>query len=117
MINGEARKRTQIITESTVITDTDFSGWMAVNTGNANVIVDDVELQPTQGLNFLTAIPPTKKYLTPIRVQIPTPGGRVILSQLIFSDTTNPINRGDDNEDGGCERIKPKYSYFQKQRN
>ena len=81
----DIRKRVKVITENTTITDTDFGGWMCVNTGTGVVEVDKVPLQPTQGLDFTASVRPEDHWKSPIQIVV-NPGGQLILSQLICKD-------------------------------
>lgn len=79
------KKRIRVITTNTTITDTDFSDWMAVNTGTQPVVVDKIALQPTEGIPFM-GLKPYVKYDSPIQVIIPQAGGEVTLWQLIYKE-------------------------------
>ena len=81
----QARKRVKVITSNTTITDRDFCDWSAVNIGTAPVEVDKVELQPREGLPFMS-ISPEARWESPISINFPTPGGKVVLMQLIYKD-------------------------------
>lgn len=85
----DIRKRVKVITESTTITDNDFGGWMVVNTGTADIEVDKVTLQPSQGLDFTASVPPSAHWRTPIQIVITNPGGQAVLSQMICKEEKN----------------------------
>lgn len=80
------KQRIKTITQNTTINDTDFSGWMAVNTGLTPVYVNKIRLQAYDGLDF-TNIQPNVKWDSPIQIVIPETGGEVTLIQLIYKQT------------------------------
>ena len=80
------KTRVRVITENTTITDQDFSGWLAINTGSGNVQVNKVVLQPREKLDFLTAIPSDCRWDDEIQIVILAGGGEVTLTQLLFKN-------------------------------
>lgn len=82
----KVKTRVRTITQNTTITETDFGGWMCVNTGTAAVEVNKVPLQPSEGLDFTACVPPDTHWDSPIQIVIPTPGGQVTITQLIYKD-------------------------------
>ena len=75
--------RIRVIRENTTITDCDFSGWLAVNTGAVDVRVNKVTLRQYDRLDFLTCIPSDYKWDSSIQIVVPV-GGEVVLTQLLF---------------------------------
>ena len=80
---NKVKTRTRVIRENALIKDEDFSGWLVVNTGNTDIVVDNVVLRPYDRLNFLDCVPPNCKWDTPIFIK--AAGGEAILTQLLFS--------------------------------
>lgn len=87
----KGKKRVKVFDANATVTDTDFSGWLAVNTGTADVVVDKTTLQPGDGLDFL-AIHPDVKWDSPIQIVIPTPGGQVTLHQMIYKEIVKAVS-------------------------
>lgn len=72
-------------TTSESVDATKFGGWLAVNTGTAEVSVNGYPLQPGDGLDF-THLHPEVVWGSPIQLQITNPGGRVRLTMLRYSN-------------------------------
>ena len=70
-------------TVNTTITDLEFGGWMAVNTGTDDVMVNKILLEPGEGLDF-TQLPPDVVWDSPIQIVIVNAGGEVTLTQLQY---------------------------------
>lgn len=83
----KVKKRIKVITTNTVITDTDFSDWSAINTGTTAVQVDKVTLQPSEGIPYM-GLQPNVRYDSPIQIIIPD-GGEVVLYQLLYKEIIN----------------------------
>ena len=69
--------------QNTTVTDNDFSGWLAVNTGTGKVEIDKIPLDPQMGLDF-TALSPDVIWDSPIQIVILEEGGQVTLTQLMY---------------------------------
>ena len=82
----KVKTRVKVITTNTTINDTDFGGWMCVNTGTAAAEVNKVLLQPGEGLDFTACVPPDTHWDSPIQIAITNPGGQITLTQLIYKD-------------------------------
>lgn len=76
--------RKDVITTDTTLADEKYGGWLAVNTGDQDVVVDGYTLQPGDGLDF-TNIPPNVIWSTPISIQCPTAGGVVTLTRFLYT--------------------------------
>ena len=81
----KTKRRIKVFTANTTVNDTDFSGWMAVNTGTTPVEVERIRLQPDMGLNLLQAVPKDSTWDSPIQIVVPE-GGEVTLYQLIHKE-------------------------------
>lgn len=79
----KCKRRTKVFTQNASVTDHDFSGWLAVNTGTGKVEVDKITLEPQQGLDF-TTLSPDIIWDTPIQIVILEDGGQVTLTQLLY---------------------------------
>ena len=82
----KTKNRIKVFTQNATVNDTDFSGWMAVNTGTADVQVNKITLEPQQGLDFMQAVPADSTWDSPIQIVILAAGGEVTLTQLIHKE-------------------------------
>lgn len=85
MAEYKGKVRVKIISTNTTINDTDFSGWVAINTGTGAVEVNKVTLQPSEGLDF-SQLQPNVHWDSPIQIVILEDGGQVTLHQLIYKE-------------------------------
>lgn len=85
----KAKIRTKVITENTTVYDTDFSGWLAVNTGTVDVYINKILVPSGKGLDF-TAVSPDVIWDSPIQFVVPT-GGEVVLTQMIYKEVKPKI--------------------------
>lgn len=82
----KVKTRVKVITANTTINDTDFGGWMCVNTGTAACEVNKVSLQPGEGLDFTACVPPDTHWDSPIQVVITAVGGQITLTQMVYKE-------------------------------
>lgn len=78
------KTRQQVVTANTTFNDNQYGGWLAVNTGNVDIKVDNFTLQPGDGLDF-THLDPSVIYESPIRIQVPT-GGECTITRLLYKE-------------------------------
>lgn len=76
--------RQDVVTQNTTFNDTQYGGWLAVNTGNVDIKVDNYTLQPGDGID-LTSLDPSVVYESPIRIQVPT-GGECVLTRMLYKE-------------------------------
>lgn len=73
--------RRDVLTEDTTIRDNTFGGWMAVNTGAANVKVLGITLAPGERLDY-THLRPEVLWISPIFIECS--GSQVTLIRLQY---------------------------------
>ena len=73
------------ITENTTLQPENYGGWLAVNTGTANVSVDGYTLEPGDGLDF-TKLDPHVLWNKQIQIVILATGGKVRITRFIYSE-------------------------------
>lgn len=71
--------------ENITIQPEDYGGWLAVNTGTANVSVNGFELEPGDGIDF-THIAPEVIWNKQIVILILASGGKVRLTRLKYTE-------------------------------
>lgn len=76
--------RVKVFKENATINDTDFAGWLCVNTGTGKIQVNKVTLQPTEGLDFTKAVPAGSLWNSPIQITMLEEGGEAVLIQLLY---------------------------------
>lgn len=79
------KTRVRSYTQNTTITEQDFGGWQAVNTGTDDVMVNKITLEPGQGLDY-THLDPEVRWTEPIKIVIINAGGEVTLTQLLYKE-------------------------------
>ena len=62
--------RVQTITQNTRLNEKEYGAWMCVNTGTATAKVMGIELQPSEGLDFLHSLQPGDLWDSPIDVEL-----------------------------------------------
>ena len=77
-ISAETR---QITTNTTLLPENKYGGWMAVNQGATTAKVFGYELQPGEGIDFRDCVPVDAYWDTPIQI-IPGTGGLVVITRL-----------------------------------
>lgn len=75
--------RTETIRQNTKLDDTKYGGWLCVNTGTAPVTVLGIELQPSEGLDFTSALQPGDIWVKPIDITVQA-GGELRLVRMIY---------------------------------
>lgn len=78
------KTRQDVVTQNTTFNDPKYGGWLAVNTGNVNIMVDNYTLQPGDGIDY-THLSPEVVYESPIRIQVPS-GGQCILTRFLYKE-------------------------------
>ena len=76
---------TQDILTSTTIRPGKFGGWLAVNTGTGDAIVDGYTLAPGEGLDY-THIHPDVIWDMPITINLQAAGSKVRLTRLMYKE-------------------------------
>lgn len=71
---------------TTVMPERNYGAWMCVNTGTGVAKVMGYELQPSEGLNFLDAVPAGVAWDSPITIELAA-GAVVRLTRLQFKET------------------------------
>lgn len=77
-----------ITQNTTVRAERKYGAWMCVNTGTGAATVMGYELQPGEGLDFLSAVPVGSSWDTPIPV-ILNAGAKVRLTRLQYTPITD----------------------------
>lgn len=75
----------QDILTSVTIRPKNFGGWLAVNTGTADAVVDGYTLAPGEGLNY-THLSPDVIWDMPIVINLTATGSRVRLTRLLYRE-------------------------------
>ena len=73
------------VAENTTLQPENYGGWLAVNTGTANVSIDGYVLEPGDGLDF-TALDPRVLWNKQIQIVILAAGGKVRITRFIYSE-------------------------------
>lgn len=71
----------EISTSTTIMPEKKYGAWMCVNTGTGVAKVMGYELQPSEGLNFLTAVPAGSSWDTPIQIELAA-GAKIRITRL-----------------------------------
>ena len=70
-----------ITLSTTIMPEKKYGAWFCVNTGTAVAKVMGYPLQPSEGLDFLNAVPAGSSWDTPIQIEIST-GAVVRITRL-----------------------------------
>ena len=73
------------VTENTTLQPENYGGWLAVNTGTADVSVDGYTLSPGDGLDF-TSLAPNVLWNKQIQIIILAAGGKVRITRFIYTE-------------------------------
>ena len=80
----KVRKSTEEITANTTVRAEGYGGWLAVNVGEGNAIVDGYTIEPGEGLDF-TSLQPDVIWDSPISIVLET-GGIIRLTRLMYKE-------------------------------
>ena len=70
-----------ITANTTVMPESTYGGWMAINTGAAMATVLGYPLMPGEGLNFMDSVLPGDIWDAPIQITV-NPGAKIRLTRL-----------------------------------
>ena len=71
----------EISTSTTIMPEKKYGAWMCVNTGTGVAKVMGYELQPSEGLDFLSAVPAGSSWDTPIQIELAA-GAKIRITRL-----------------------------------
>lgn len=83
MARYKVTSRVQTITQNTRLNEKEYGAWMCVNIGTAIAKVMGIDVQPGEGLNFLSALQPGDLWETPIDIEL-TAGAEIRIVRLKY---------------------------------
>lgn len=75
----------EISASTTIMPEKKYGAWMCVNTGTGVAKVMGYELQPSEGLDFLSAVPAGSSWDTPIQIELAA-GAKIRITRLQFKE-------------------------------